>query len=80
MGINVGGSQSSFESGKAPKQYEVPTKVDLERENDSKIIQLLAGDCHVIVKDQESMYAWGQGSIIEDNQIQDVICNQPVVL
>lgn len=43
----------------------------------------MAGDCHVLALDDESVYAWGQGQILEEDSkndkfYQDVICNQPI--
>jgi hypothetical protein len=34
----------------------------------------------VLAKDENNVYAWGQGQILEDKSFHDVICNQPVTL
>ena len=67
MGVGTENSIDS-RSQKGLSQFDLPTKIEIERENEgSKIIQILAGDCHVLVKDETHTYAWGQGQIIENN-------------
>jgi alpha-tubulin suppressor-like RCC1 family protein len=77
-------SDSSNRSSSKATQLNLPTKVELGRENASgQVKQVLAGDCHVLAADDAGIYAWGQGQILEEDSksekyFLDVICNQPV--
>lgn len=77
------------ESEELPTQVERPIKIEFD--DQIRVEEIIAGDCHVIVKvrmeqDQKPcFYAWGQGQILENGDkdeefrtFQDVICNQPV--
>ena len=85
--IGQGGDDSEASEDKKSKQMDMPTLVQIEvEENETKrFSQILAGDCHVLVKDETCIRAWGQGNIVDavadgENQYQDVICNQPLNL
>ena len=85
---DINSSQQSFDSAKAPTQFDLPVKLHVASQ---KIENALCGDCHVIVQTEKNdkgkarFYAWGQGQIVEqikgsEGEYSDVICNQPIMI